>query len=398
MADRILYLVSQYPTVSHSFILREIRELRNLGTDICVVSIRSPDRPVAELTPEEFHEADLTYYVRADTSKWPLAHLSVLFRRPVAYLRGLSLAVCYSKWNLLQLARHVRFFAEAVVVGDWARGRDLPHLHTHFASLTALLIHKVFGTPFSVTIHGSVEFIDPSGFCIRVKLAAARLAIGISRYGCSQIMRFSDPKDWPKVKMARLGINPDDFALAPDTAEKDDFRIISVGRLAPVKAYRVLLEAVAILVESDRPVQLTIIGGGPELIALQNLAAQLRITVEFTGPLSNEMVRERVRRAHCFALASFAEGVPVAVMEAMALGVACVATRVTGVPELIEDGVDGLLVPPADSAALAAAIERLIRNPVLRRQLGENGRAKVLAEYDLRENVRVLQSYLRNCS
>ena len=397
LADRILYLISQYPTVSHSFILREIRELRNLGLTIDVVSIRNPDRPVAELTTEELHEAEHTYYVRADTSKWPLAHLRVFLTRPAAYVHGLVLAVRYSKWNLLQLARHLRFFAEAILVGDWARARGLLHIHTHFASLTATLVQKVFGLALSMTIHGSDEFIDPVGFCMAEKLDAAQLAIGISRYGCSQIMRFSDPKDWPKVKMARLGINLDDFPLSTQAAAPG-FQVICVGRLVPVKAYRFLLEAVAILSKSGHAVALTIVGGGSDLAALQNLAAELQINVEFTGPLPNEAVRERLRHSHCFALASFAEGVPVAVMEAMAVGVPCVATRVTGVPELIEDGRDGLLVPPADSEALAAAIKRLILDSSLRRQFSENGRARVFADYNLKQNARLLSDYLRNCS
>ena len=397
MADRILYLISQYPTVSHSFILREIGELRNLGLTIDLVSIRDPDRAVAELTPEEFQEAERTYYVRADTSKWPLAHLRVFFTRPVAYLSGLLLAVRSSKWDLLQLARHLRFFAEGVVVGDWAQPRGLRHLHTHFASLTAMLIQKIFGLALSMTIHGSDEFIDPAGFCMAEKLNAAQLAIGISRYGCSQIMRFSEPKDWHKVKMARLGINLDEFPLLAE-AEVPGFRIICVGRLVPVKAYRFLLEAVAILRSAGHNVQLTLVGGGPERAILEALAAQLQIDVDFAGPLPNESVRVRLRHSHCFALASFAEGVPVAVMEALALGVPCGATRVTVVPELFEDGRDGLLVPPADSAALAAAIERLILNPDLRALFATNGRAKVAAEYNLRENARVLERYLRNCS
>ena len=159
-----------------------------------------------------------------------------------------------------------------------------------------------------------------------------------------------------------------------------------------------MLEAVAILVRAGHAVSLTIVGGGPELAALQRLAAELQIPVEFTGPLPNEGVRDRLRRSQCFALASFAEGVPVAAMEAMALGVPCVATRVTGVPELIEDGRDGLLVPPADSPALAAAIERLILHPSLRTRFARNGRARVFADYNLKENARVLKDYLRNCS
>jgi colanic acid/amylovoran biosynthesis glycosyltransferase len=247
--------------VSHSFILREICELRKLGLEIEVVSIRNPDRAVAELTPEEFAEAERTYYVRADTSRWPWAHLRVLFTRPGAYLRGLGVSVRCAKWNVLHLARHLLFFAEAIVVGDWARTRSLRHVHTHFASFTAMLVSEMFGLALSMTIHGSDEFIDPSGFCMAEKLNAAQLAIGISRYGCSQIMRFSDPENWIKVKMARLGINLDDFRYAPRPFGETEFSVLCVGRLVPVKGYRFLLEAIAVLHQAGHAVRLTIVGG-----------------------------------------------------------------------------------------------------------------------------------------
>ncbi len=363
--------------------------------EIEVASIRNPDRPPDRLSAEELAEAERTYYVRADAKRWPLLHLRTLILRPGGYFRGLTEAVRLSKGDLIQLARHLRFFGEAVAAGEWFRERGIGHVHTHFASLTTLLVSHIFGTVVSMTIHGSDEFIDPVGFCMAEKLRAAKLAIGISRYGCSQIMRFCEPADWDKVVMVRLGIDPENFEPSERTPG-EIFQIICVGRLVPVKAYRFLIAAVAELVSRGRAVKLTIVGGGPELNDLEHAAAKLGVSsvVAFTGALPYDAVHAHLMKSDCFALASFAEGVPVVLMEAMALEVPCVATRVTGVPELIEDGHEGLLVAPADSQALADAIERLINDEHLRRTVAKNGRLKVLAQYDLRHNARELRDRL----
>jgi glycosyltransferase involved in cell wall biosynthesis len=393
---RVGYLISQYPTVSHSFLVREVRELRALGAEIEIASVRNPDRVLSELTAGELEEASRAYYIRADAARWPLFHLQTMGTRPAAYFGGLALAVRSANWDLARLFRHLRFFGEAVVAGQWMRAKGLDHVHTHFASLTAMLMERIFGVALSMTIHGSDEFIDPAGFCMAAKVRASRFVIGISRYGCSQIMRFSDPLDWDKVSMVRLGINPEEFEPAAPKPDRDCFEIVTVGRLVPVKAYRFLLRACARLISARRRLKLIVIGGGPERDALEALARDLEMVdaVEFTGPLPNDRVRERVRGADCFALSSFAEGVPVVLMEAMALAVPCVATRVTGVPELIEHEKQGLLVAPADEKALAAAIARLMDDEQLRAELGANGRKKILSEYDLRENARELMRKL----
>ena len=320
-------------------------------------------------------------------------------RLPAGYLGGLALALRCAKWNLLEAARNLRYFGEAVAAGQWIMRQGAPHIHTHFASLTALLIERIFRIPFSMTVHGDDEFIDPSGFCMEEKVRASRLVIGISRYGCSQIMRFSNTRDWDKVAMVRLGIDPRAFQFAEEKTPTGRFDIICVGRLAKVKGHVLLLRAMCRLLRAHPAVRLTIVGGGPEHENLQRVAAELGIwdAVEFTGGLPNEAVRHRVTQSDCFALPSFAEGVPVVLMEAMALGVACVATRITGVPELIEDEREGLLVPPGDEVALASAIERLMLDPGLADRLRANAQSKVLRDYDLNRNVPELKERLLAC-
>lgn len=398
LAERLGYLVSQYPTLSHSFILREIVGLRRHGLEIDVASVLRPDRSPERLSTDEKEEFARAYYVRAAWKHWPWLHIRTLVQRPRCYLASLWFAVQLARGDVFRTARHFRFFGEAVVAGHWFRARKTAHVHTHFASLTALLLHRIFGTAISMTIHGSDEFIDPVGFCMAEKVRAASLVVGISRYGCSQIMRFSCPDDWEKVAMVRLGIDLEQFRpLADRPASDRSFQVICVGRLVPVKAYRLLIQAVWMLAARQYPVQLTIVGGGPDREPLQKFSESIGAAsiVRFTGPLPNRQARDLVAAADCFALASFAEGVPVVLMEAMALEVPCVATRVTGVPELIEDGRDGLLVPPGDCGALSAAIERLLLEPELRKSLGRSGRRRVAAEYNLDQNLLELAGLLR---
>jgi len=300
------------------------------------------------------------------------------------------MAVRCSGGSIPQLLRNVRDFGEAIAAGCWARREGVEHLHAHFATFTALLVNRVFAIPFSLTIHGPAEFINPADQGLREKLRNASFVIAISYYGASQIMLFSDTADWRKVRVVHLGIDPEDFPFPNQTYRTGPFRIISVGRLAPVKGHAILLEAFALVRNRFPDTELTIIGVGPEMAPLQQLARELALPVEFTGGMPNESVRERVLQSHCFALASFAEGVPVVLMEAMALGIPCVATRVMGVPELIEHGEEGLLVSPGNPAALAEAIERLIENPQLSSQFRVAARAKVLRDYDLNKNIPAL--------
>lgn len=392
MAGRIGYLISQYPTLSHSFLFREVRGLRALGLDVRVASVIRPPANVSGLSEEEKQEIARTYYVRAAAGTWIKAHTRVLFSRPLAYLDGLALAFASSGWNGLRLLRHLRFFGEAIVVGAWLRKNSLAHVHTHFASATAWFAQRVFGLTISMTIHGSDEFIDPAGFCMSGKVAASRLVIAISRYGYSQILRFSQPDDWDRVKIVRLGINPADFEPGPAPPEDAAFQLISVGRIVPVKAHRFLIRACARLLSQGRALHLTLVGDGPERSPLEKLVNDLGISeaVTFTGAVENRAVRDLVRRSHCFVISSFAEGIPVAMMEAMALEVACIGTNVMGIPELIEHGSNGLLVLPAHDESLSAAIERFIDDPQFRRSCALNGRRKILAEFDLDVNVATL--------
>lgn len=395
---RLAYLLSQYPATNHTFLLWEVRTLRRLGFEVHVASVRAPDRPVSQLTPVELEEFKAAWYVKpAGLFGAVSAILRTLFAHPVGWFRGVAYAVELSGVDLQALGRNLFYLAEAMMVGDWMRRRGLAHVHTHFSSTVVLLLGRVFPVTISMTLHGSAEFYDPEGFYLRQKIAASRFVIAISNHGRSQMLMSSPPQQWQKIEVCPLGVDPDVFRPRQFRPNPPTFTITCVGRLAPAKGQPLLVNAVAQLIEGGRAVRLRLVGDGPVQHDLEQQIQRMRLEnhVVLEGALNQDRVRAVYAETDIFALASFAEGVPVVLMEAMAMQIPCVATWITGVPELIRDGVDGLLIPPAHPAALTAALERLMDDADLRLRLSENGRKRVMENYNLQVNTEQLAGVFR---
>lgn len=396
---RLAYLVSQYPAVNHTHILREIRGLRELGFEVHVASIRPPDRPADQLTEIEREETRSTFTVlRAGPAVIWGAHLATLLKRPFRYLAGIAYAVSLAGANLRAIASNLFYFAEAVVAGRHFERLAVTHVHTHFSSTVAVLLSRVFPIPFSATIHGSAEFEDMAGFYLREKVARARFVRAISDYGASQLMRASDPEQWSKIEVVRLGVNTAVFAPPPVRSGNDRIELLYVGSLAAPKGQLVLAGAVDRLVKrGGTRIHLRLVGDGPMRPYLEEMVAQRNLIRHITleGACNQDRVLEFYRQADLFVLPSFAEGVPVVLMEAMAMKIPCLATWITGVPELIRHGVDGWLIPPGNEQALAEAIEKLAGDAVLRQQLGQAGRLRVQEHYELGRNLERLAEVYR---
>jgi colanic acid/amylovoran biosynthesis glycosyltransferase len=387
----LAYLLSQYPAVNHTFMLREVRRLRELGFEIQVASIRPPDRPFDKLTAVEQEESRSTFYIKtAGLGGLLRAHLATLLARPAGYLGGLYRALHTGPAGIL-------YFAEAVVAGDWMKRQRLSHVHIHFCSTVGWIAARIFPITISITFHGQAEFVNPDGFQLREKIRASLFCRAISLHGRSQMLKVIDYREWPKIEVAFLGVDPSEFAPRPFRSGPDPFQIACVGQLAPVKGQHMLLAAIELLAREGRRVLLRIAGDGPDRAGLeQDIASRgLARQVIMEGFLNQDKLRALYAECDALVLPSFAEGLPVVLMEAMAMEIPCVATWITGVPEIIRHETDGLLEPPADANALARAIARLMDDPDLRRGLGQRGRFRILEKFDLHRNTEHLAEIFR---
>ena len=394
---RIAYLVSKYPDFSHTFILREVLSLRNHGMDIEVASINEAPPP-EKLTQVERDEALRTFYVKRRGVAGALgAAMWALLHRPAGLVRGLGYALRLGRGDIRRSLLCVFYFVEALILAKWLSERAISHLHVHFATpaaTVAMILTHVSPVEMSMTVHGPDEFYDVPGYYLAEKVAAARFVVAISFFAQSQLMKLTPGRNWHKFDIARLGVDTSQFSPRPFRASPAPFQILCVGRLVSAKGQRILIQAVELLLKAGHNLQLQLVGDGPDRIDLENLVTlrSLSEAVSFAGTVNQENIKAFYQNADAFAIASFAEGIPVVLMEAMAMEIPCVATRITGIPELIEDGVDGLLVSPSDTKGMAAAIERLIGSPELRESLGKAGRQRVQREYELANSADRLSS------
>jgi glycosyltransferase involved in cell wall biosynthesis len=395
-ALQIGYLISRYPAISHTFILREVMELRTLGFDIRVASINDCDRAGAALTPAERTEWEHCFYVKKAAARFLWDFLLTLAANPWGLARAALFALCANGPHLRRSITNLFYLAEAVLVAQWMRRSRLTHLHVHFATPAAtvgLLVSKIAPAGFSMTVHGPEEFYNTEAYLLPGKCAESRFLCAISDFAASQLMKMMPAEQWSKIEVVPLGVDPEVFAPVSRPASRESgrefFQLLCVGRLVPEKGQHILLDAVSRLRQQGRDVRLILAGDGPSRAALEAFVRGrgMQPSVTFTGAINQDQIRAIYARADAFVLASFAEGVPVVLMEAMAMEIPCVATWIAGIPELIGDGTCGLLVSPGNPVALAAAIARLLDDASLRLSLGEAGRRQVIEKYNLKSNV-----------
>ncbi|WP_263353214.1 glycosyltransferase family 4 protein [Acidicapsa acidisoli] len=363
-----------------------------------VASINLPDRPKKDLPPVEAAEAEHTYYVKSGGLAAVASQLlAIAFSRPDVVFRGLLAALRLGDWDLKSRAFVMFYLAEALLVGRWMRTRSLSHLHVHFGGPVAtvgMLTALAWKIPWSLTLHGPDEFFDQEAFYLRRKIESASFVICISDFCRSQVLRIAPGLDKSRVEVIRLGVDclalrPQELDL-PDAANRQSpLRIVCTGRLVAAKGHRILLEALALLSAEGVRYSCTLIGDGPERGSLQALSTRLRLdkSVRFLGAMAHQPTLSEVSQAEVFVLASFAEGLPVALMEAMALGLPCISTTIAAIPELIENKGNGLLVPPASPETLFSALQILANDAALRHQLAQKARETVESQYNLARNL-----------
>jgi colanic acid/amylovoran biosynthesis glycosyltransferase len=383
---RLAYLTSQYPATSHTFISREVAALRKLGVSLDTFSIRPPSS--AELQDEGIaSEARNTFTVLKQPATTIVgAHLATLFSNPVGYLRTFGLALSHRPPGLRGFGLSLAHFAEAVALARELRRRQIRRLHNHFANSAATvgyLATRLLKMPWSFTMHGISETDYPAGLLLGRKIEAADFVACVSYFGRAQAMRLVTPDHWSKLYVVRCGLPLAELPEhAPPGAAKT---LIAVGRLSPEKGQAGLLEAFAEVSRGRDDLGLVMVGDGPEADRLRALAAQPGISerVRFAGRLSEADTLAEIAKADILVLPRFMEGLPIVLMEAMAMGTAVIASRVAGIPELVEDGEGGLLFTPSNWDELASCIRRLVDDDALRENLVGGGRAAVSTEFNI---------------
>ena len=390
------YLLSQYPMLSMIFVLREVLQLREMGFHLNIASINTPDRPPEGLTAEELSESSQAYHLKKHALKDGLkAHFVTLFTNFGGYWRGIQLLGQLAGLDPRKMVLNLMYFSEALMVGVWMRRVGQQHLHVHLGSQAAtvgLYVKHVFQVGYSITVHGPDEFYDAPGQYLEEKIAAADFICCISFFARSQLMKLSPYAHWNKLVVSRLGVDPSVFSPRPSRPAPDVFEILCVGRLCSAKGQHILLDAVSKLAQQGRRVRLRVVGQGPDEASLKALAAgtgKPELAV-FEGAVNQDHIRKLYAAADIFCISSFAEGIPVVLMEAMAMEIPCVTTHITGIPELIRNGIDGMLVAPSDVDGLVEALEKLMDDTALRERISKSGRQRVLEHYNLRRSVEKL--------
>jgi len=383
----VAYVVSQYPAASHTFIRREIEALRLGGVDIQTFSVRHP--MASELhSPPDRVEFDNTYYLLPTKPKDLLAaHVVALAIRPISYVRVLLLALRHRVPGLRALIWAVFHFAEAIQLSRELERRKVRRIHNHFANSGAtvgMLAAQFLQLPWSLTLHGISETDYPAGLLLGAKIEAASFVACASEFGRAQAMRVSSPEHWNKMMIVRCALNLADLPEKPVNINKRA-RLICVGRLSAEKGHLGLLNAFASVRARNLDAELVLVGDGPERLRIEQAVQTLNLqdVVHLTGVLAENETLEQIAHADILVLASFMEGLPVVLMEALALGVPVVATRVAGIPELVVHEKDGLLFSPANWDELAENLSRLLSDSALRNRLADAGRSMVFSNHNI---------------
>jgi colanic acid/amylovoran biosynthesis glycosyltransferase len=392
---RIAYLVTEYPATSHTFIRREVNALRARGISVATFSVRRPD-PVTVSSARDRASLEETWYILPpNLVSLATAHLSALFGHPRRYLRALFISFRHRVPGMRGLVFSLIYFAEAIMLARELERQRIDHLHTHFAnsgSIVGLLASRYLELTWSFTLHGISETDYPAGVLLGAKIEAARFVACASYFGRAQAMRVVSPEHWSKIFVVRCAIDLADLPSRGIIGKNVRPRLICVGRLSPEKGYFGLLEAFAKVRTSGVDGDLVIVGDGPERAriegAIDNL--DLRANVSLKGALDEQATLQQIANADILVLPSFMEGLPVVLMEAMALGLPVIASRVAGIPELVTDDQHGLLFCPTDWNELAEKIDQLIADPELRQRLGQAGRSRVELAFEINRAIEPL--------
>jgi glycosyltransferase involved in cell wall biosynthesis len=385
MAMKVGYLVNTYPSPSHSFIRREVQALERQGVTIHRFAMRGMRPHLVD--PDDIAEHDKTEHVLdSGLARVILTALAQIATAPRHSLVGLRRAIRLGRRQSGGLMRHLIYFVEACYLVRRCAAEELGHIHAHFGTNPASVanIMRAMGGPtYSFTVHGPEEFDAPRALGLDLKIADAAFTVAVSSFGRSQLCRWVDHKHWGRIKVVHCGIDPAKFAnVAPMPV--GPLRLVAIGRMVEQKGQMVLIDALAEIPHLN--LHVTFVGDGPMRQQIEGAleANKLSGKVTLTGWVDEARVRAELANAHVLVMPSFAEGLPVVIMEAMAAGRPVIATYIAGTPELVQQGKNGWLVPAGSPSEMAQTILKVAALPVATLQeMGLSARTRALTRHDI---------------
>ena len=348
-------------------------------------------------TAFEVAQLKATWCIHGQSLFTKIASQGIQFvRHPWKFLTGLTYALALQKGRLKEMLWAVFHFMEAAMLAREMRKRKINHVHVHFAgseAAIALYAHRAFGISYSLTLHGPDVFYNVALGHLAEKLDRAAFVICISHFATGQAMRLIGTHLQDKLFLVHCGVDPNRYKPPQKTnSDTNPFQLVCTGRLTATKGQALLVQACGVLRERGLNFRCTFIGDGDQRKELEAMAAaeKLQDCVSFTGALPQDGVLAQLEQADCFVLPTFAEGVPVVLMEAMSMEIPCVTTRVGGIAELIEDGVNGWLVHSGDYEGLTDRLEQLMRQPELLAPTGKKARETVQNEFNVEKSGQLL--------
>ncbi|SHM85261.1 glycosyltransferase [Bradyrhizobium lablabi] len=397
---RIGYLVNRYPAVSHSFIRREILALERQGHEVLRISVRGWNEAI-QGNEDELERTRTRYVLQGGPVPLLVAFMRVVLTRPLQFLAALKLTWRVSRRSDRALTLHLIYLLEACQVALWLQAGTIEHLHAHFGTNSAevaMFAHELGGPKWSFTAHGPEEFDKPEFVALPEKIRRAAFVAGVSSFGRSQLFRNTAHQDWHKIRVVHCGIEPAFYQTA-SAQPGSPIRLVCVGRLCEQKGQLLLIDAARQLVERGTRLELVLAGDGEMRGELEAVISRynLKDTVRITGWISSDQVRNEILAARALVLPSFAEGLPVVIMEAMALRRPVISSYVAGIPELVEPGQHGWLVPAGDVETLASAIQNCLdSSPETIAHMGDAARSRVLERHDIDREAGKLIELFRN--
>lgn len=392
---RIGYLMNTYPVTSATFIRREIAALETLGVAVTRYAVRPWDQPLVDAADKAEAER-CVYLLRAGLGKLASATLHTAICNPKRFVHAVG--GVYHLWRNAgrgAFLRHVAYLLEAAYLKHQAR--DISHIHAHFSTNTAavaLLCARLGGPQFSFTAHGPDEFVDPAASSLAMKLHEASFAIAITQFARAQLALAGGMGVWDKLHVVGCGVDLNSFSAVP--APAPDAPFVCVGRLCTQKAQTLIVDAMSEVVKTHPQARVILIGDGDTRPAIEALITQhgLADHVALQGWADNAAVQDALARSRALLLPSFAEGLPIVIMEAFARARPVVSTYIAGIPELVTPDT-GWLVPAGDVPALVQAMRACLdAQPETLAQMGQAGRARIAQRHDLQINADKLKAIL----